>query len=194
MKTTLVNNWWLLSLNGIIAILYGLMAIFVPSNTLITIVMYFGIVVLIIGASLLIGAINSARNELPYVSDLISAIVTIGVGAILTFYTQRSLEIFVIIIGSWAILLGIFQLYIMMKMDSASNSKNTLLVNGLITLIFGVVLFFNPFASATFMVVISGVLAFIIGIILIALSVKLKNFEKTIVEDVDYEEEDTEEN
>ncbi len=189
MKTSLVNNWWLLSLNGVIAILYGLMAIFVPSGTLLTIVMYFGIVILIIGVSMLIGAINSARNQLPYMSDLISSVLTIAIGALLTFYTQKSLEIFVIVVGSWAILLGIFQLYIMSRMDKTSGSKNTLLINGLITLAFGVVLFLNPFASAAFMVVVSGVLAFIVGIILIALSVKLRNFEKSIVEDVDYEEE-----
>lgn len=178
MKTSFVHNWWLLSLNGIIAIIYGLLAIFVPSNTLITMVMYFGIFILIIGIALLIGSINSARSNLPFFPDLLSAIVSIAIGLILTFYTQKSLEIFVIIVGSWAILLGLIQLYIMLKIPETGGSKTTFLINGLITLVFGVILFFNPFATATIMVVISGILAFLIGIVLIALSVKSRNMEK----------------
>lgn len=178
MKTSFVHNWWLLTLNGIIAIIYGLLAIFVPSNTLITMVMYFGIFILIIGLALLIGSINSARSNLSFVPDLLSAVVSLAIGALLTFYTQKSLEIFVIIVGSWAILLGLTQLYIMMKTTKTGSSKTTFLINGLITLAFGVMLFFNPFATATIMVVISGILAFVIGIILIALSVKHRNLEK----------------
>ena len=82
------------------------------------------------------------------------------------------------IIGSWAVLVGIVQLYVATKSGLVPGEKNTLLMNGIITLIFGVILFFNPFASASFLVIISGILAFIFGIVLIAISIRLKNVEK----------------
>jgi len=178
MKSKRLSNWWLLTLNGIIALVYGIIAIFVPDTTLVTMVMYFGIVILIIGIAMLWGAINSIRDNLPFWADLITSIVTITVGALLTFYTSRSLTIFVMIIGSWAVLIGIVQLYMATKSELLAGEKNTLLVNGIITLAFGIILFFNPFATAKFLVVISGILAFIFGIILIAMSIRLKNVER----------------
>ena len=175
MNTKRLSNWWLLTLNGIIAIVYGIIAIFVPSATLVTLVMYFGIVILIIGFAMLWGAINSIRDKLPYATDLVSSFITIVIGALLTFYTSKSLTIFVMIIGSWAVLVGVVQLYVATKSELLPGEKNTLLVNGIITLVFGIILFFNPFESAKFLVVISGILAFIFGIVLIAISIRLKN-------------------
>jgi len=178
MSSKRLSNWWLLTLNGIIAIVYGIIAIFVPDKTLVTMVMYFGIIILIIGFAMLWGAINSIRDKLPYATDLVSSLITITIGALLTFYTSKSLVIFVMIIGSWAVLVGIFQLYVATKSELLPGEKNTLLVNGIITLIFGIILFFNPFQSAAFLLVISGILAFIFGIVLISISIRLKNVEK----------------
>jgi len=169
------KNWWVLTFNGIIAILYGLLAMFIPQKTILTIVMYFGIVILIIGLAMLFGVVNNMKNKHPYAADMAISIVTIIIGGLLTFYTQKSLEIFVIVVGSWAVLLGILQLYLLSKYDYSRATKNTLLVNGLLTLIFGVVLFFNPFQSAAFLVTVSGILAFVFGIILISVSIKLKS-------------------
>ncbi len=176
------GNWWTLAFNGIIAILYGLLAIFVSEKTLLAIVMYFGIVILIIGAAMLFGVINNMKNKQPYAADMAISIITLIIGSLLAFYTQKSLEIFVIVIGSWAILLGIFQLYLLSNKNFTKSTKNTFLINGLLTLVFGVILFFNPFESATIMLMFSGILAFAFGIILIAISMKVKNLTNNQVQ------------
>lgn len=178
MSSKRLSNWWLLTLNGVIAIVYGIIAIFIPGTTVVSLVMYFGIIILIIGLAMLWGAINSIRDSLPYATDLIISLITIIIGALLTFYTSKSLTIFVMIIGSWAALVGAVQFYIATKSDLLPGEKSTLLVNGIITLTFGVILFLNPFQSAAFMVIISGILAFIFGIVLIAISIRLKNVKR----------------
>ncbi len=182
MKQNNNGNWWTLAFNGIIAILYGLLAIFVSEKTLLAIVMYFGIVILIIGAAMLFGVINNMKNKQPYAADMAISIITLIIGSLLAFYTQKSLEIFVIVIGSWAILLGIFQLYLLSNKNFTKSTKNTFLINGLLTLAFGVILFFNPFESATIMLMFSGILAFVFGIILIAISMKVKNLTNNQVQ------------
>jgi uncharacterized membrane protein HdeD (DUF308 family) len=137
--------------------------------------MYFGIVMLIIGLAMLFGVVNNMKNNTAYAADMAISIITIVIGALLTFYTQKSLEIFVVVVGSWAILLGALQLYLLLKNQYGKTTKNTLLINGLITLVFGIILFFNPFQSAAVLVTISGILAFIFGVILITISIKIKN-------------------
>ncbi len=167
-------NWWVLAFNGLIALLFGLMAIFSPLDTLKVIVIYFGIIMLIVGITMLFGVYSSMKNKLNYGTDLISAVITIGLGVVLAFFTEKSLEIFVIVIGVWAIMLGIGQLLIMSAVASKGD-KRFLLFSSLFTITFGVLLFFNPFASASIFLVLIGVMASIIGIVLIAFAFKLKN-------------------
>ncbi len=167
-------NWWVLAFNGIIALLFGLMAIFSPIDTLFVIVTYFGIVMLIVGVAMLFGVYSSMKNGLNYGTDLVSAVVTIALGVVLTFFTEKSLQIFVIVVGVWAIMLGIGQLIIMGTI-STKGDKRFLLYSSLFTIAFGLLLFFNPFASASFFAIIVGVMAVIIGIVLISFAFKLKN-------------------
>ncbi len=177
MSSKPLSNWWLLTLNGIIAIVYGIIAISVP-EMIENLVMYLGIIILIIGFAMLWGAINSIRDKLPYTTDLASSLFTIIIGSLLTFYTSKTLTIFVMIVGSWAVIVGVMQLYLATKSELLPGEKNTLLINGIITLIFGIIMFFNPFETIKTLFVVSGILAFIFGIVLIAISIRLKNVER----------------
>ncbi|HJN05808.1 MAG TPA: DUF308 domain-containing protein [Bacteroidales bacterium] len=171
-------NWSVLAFNGLIALLFGLMAIFSPLDTLKVIIMYFGIVMIIVGIAMMFGVYSSMKNKLNYGTDLISTIVTIGLGVVLSFFTEKTLEIFVFIVGIWAILLGIGQLIIMASLETKGD-KRFLLYSGLFTIIFGILLFFNPFALASVFVVIIGVMSIIIGIVLISFAFKLKNLQNS---------------
>lgn len=171
-------NWTVLAFNGLIALLFGLMAIFAPLDTLKVIILYFGIIMIIVGIAMMFGVYSSMKNKLNYGTDLISALVAIGLGVVLTFFTEKSLEIFVVIVGVWAILLGIGQLIIMANLESKGD-KRFLLYSGLFTLIFGVLLFFNPFAWASVFIVITGIMSTIIGVVLISFSFKLKNLQNS---------------
>jgi len=163
-----------LAFNGLIALLFGLLAIFSPLDTLKVVIMYFGIVMMIVAVAMLIGVYSSMKNKLNYGTDLISAIVTLGLGVVLAFFTEKTLEIFVVVLGVWAIMLGIGQLLIMSALTTKGD-KRFMLISGLFTLAFGVLLFFNPFAMASIMTVVIGVMAALIGIVLIAFAFKLKN-------------------
>ena len=175
MNITHLFSWPQIALNGAIALLYGILALFVPGATIIGILMYIGIFILIIGAILLISAIQKIGKKLPYFGDLIWSVLVLIVGGLITFNTQKTLEVFVIIIGVWAIILGISQFIIVAKVRLSPYEKNITIVNAIITLIFGIVLFYNPFQSAKFIVVISGILALVIGTLLLVLAFKIKN-------------------
>ena len=182
MQTDISQQWSTLAVNGAIAIIFGVLAIFIPGPTLITLVTYFGIVILLLGIAMLIGVIMNIRNGLGYGTDLAEAIVLLVIGALLTFYTQQSLKVFVIVIGSWGILIGLLQLLLAFKVSPELNGKNTLLINGALMLLFGIILFFNPFQAAEFVLVLTGILAIVVGIILVVLAIKMKNFFKGLEE------------
>ena len=180
MKSNSFSNWWSLALSGVIALLYALLAFYNPGEMIVKIIGIFGIIVLIVGIAMLIGVISNIRNSQPYIADLVWTIITLAVGAILSFYTTEAVKIFIIIMGAWAIFVGAVQLYTMAKLEPSDKSRNTFLINGILSIVLGVIMFFNPFESASILLFLTGILAFVIGIILIVLSIKMKGLAKEL--------------
>ncbi len=175
------SAWHILLFNGIMALLYAVLAIFASESLIITLVTYVGILVLIVAAAMLYGVYTNYKNGFPYGNDLFQAILMLTLGVLLTFYSHESVKVFVIVVGSWSLLLGLSQFFYAYKLPRELNSKKTMIVNSLMTIALGIILLLNPFSVARFMVIISGVIALLVGIILIVLAVKIKNF--TVPED-----------
>jgi len=180
MKTNIKNNWSLLMVSGLIALFYGFLAIFASQALILTIVTYFGIVILIAGAVMLYGVYTNYKNQIPFGLDLAQAILIFILGILLTFFSQKSLQVFVIIVGVWAIIMGGIQIYISFKIPKEYSGKISFISNGVVTLIFGVALLFNPFEMAKYIVILTGILAILLGGMLIFLSLKLKGYRKNI--------------
>lgn len=180
MKDHKNQNWRMLLYNGLIALLYGVLAIFASEALILTIVTYLGILILIAGLAMLYGVYSNFKHDLPYGFDLVQALIVFILGVLLAFFSRQSLLIFVILIGSWAVLMGAVQLYYAFSLPSEYSGKNSFIINGLITLVFGVALFFNPFDMANYMVILTGILALLVGVTLIFLAFKLKSFRTNI--------------
>jgi uncharacterized membrane protein HdeD (DUF308 family) len=159
----------LLVINGIIAFLFGLFAIFAPLETAKTIALYFGLI--LIGASV-VGIIISVKkiNQkqlIPY--NLLSSVLSLIIGIFIVVYTKKSLELFTIIVGIWAILIAVLQIVILIQIIKRSVYRKVMIFNSIITLIFGIILFTNPLES------IAGALAIVFGSILIYIAIKIKS-------------------
>ncbi|MFP4472196.1 MAG: HdeD family acid-resistance protein [Bacteroidales bacterium] len=168
-----------LMINGIIALLFGLFALFVPETATKSIAIYFGIVLIVIGIVGIVAAVRNMKMDKPYMSSMISSIVSLLVGILILVYTQQSLQVFVIIIGIWAVILGIMQLIITLNLLEGKR-KTMLLINSMITILFGLILFFNPFTSAVALVFIVGILAVIFGGILLYFAFSLQSIEEEL--------------
>ena len=175
MNTRVIFSWPQIAMNGAIALLYGILALLVPDATIIGILTYIGIFILVVGVIMLIATIQKISKKLPYSGDLIWSLLMLMVGGFITFNTQTTLEVFAIIFGIWAIILGVSQFIIVAKVRLSPYQKNITIINAIISLIFGFVLFYNPFQSAKFIVVISGILALVVGSLLLVLAFKIKN-------------------
>ena len=168
------KNWWALALNGVIAILFGILAIFVPSSTILVLGKYFGFVVLLGGLILLFVAIRHAKAQKTYAAPLMEALVSIVLGVLIVVYTQKTLEVFVILIGIWGLLIGGFQLFLVTSIKEPFPGKKIFVFNGALAVLFGILLFFNPFAAAEFFTVIIGLIAVMFGVLLLYFAFRIK--------------------
>ncbi len=168
------KNWWVLAVNGLIALLLGILIISTPATTLIIIGKYFGLVILVGGLILLFTAFYNIKKEKSYGLILIESVITIILGILILIYTRKTLEIFVILIGIWAIIIGFSQLAILIDKNYYTSGKHLFLFNGLLTVILGVFMLFNPFTMGQFFITLAGIGAMVFGILLIFFAFKIK--------------------
>ncbi|MFH1159761.1 MAG: DUF308 domain-containing protein [bacterium] len=177
MERTGKKNWWFLAVNGLILILFGSLLLFFTKPVIETLVFYFGLVILVGGIILLLTAIYYLIKDKRAGMILFESIISIAIGVIIMLFPGDSLKVFLVLVGVWSIIIGVVQLVVLMNVKDGMASKNLLLLNGLLTIGFGVLLFFDPFTMAATLVKIFGVLAIIFGILMIYFSLVLKSIK-----------------
>ena len=165
-------------ISGVIAILFGILALFVPHETIIKLTLYFGILILAGGLILLYLAIKNKRAEKPYGLLLIESILVLLMGGIIVFLPGETLRVFLILIGAWAILTGLLQIILAVRMKGVVSRHGMFTLNGIITLIFGLLLLIKPMGTAAFIMVVTGILALVAGVLLIYLGLSLRGAER----------------
>ncbi|PKP53895.1 MAG: hypothetical protein CVT92_01650 [Bacteroidetes bacterium HGW-Bacteroidetes-1] len=180
MTTLLMRNWGIYLLNGLIAILYGVLALFVPTDTLLVVAWYTGLIILLSGILFLLIVINRIRKEYPYGWMLGQSLIYLITGALILVYTNETIHFFISAIGVLAILAGILQLIVLVNIDPSYRNKNIMLLNALVTLAFGILMLFNPFSVAHFLVVLSGIMALFFGSMLVWFSISLHKIQKQV--------------
>jgi uncharacterized membrane protein HdeD (DUF308 family) len=102
------------------------------------------------------------------------AIFAILLGLVIIINPGGSLSLFLILVGIWAAALGLLQIIISVQMRKKVANHMLFTLNGVITLVFGLLLFYNPMGTAKALVTIVGILALAAGILLIYLGFKVK--------------------
>lgn len=175
---TLKNKWILLLTNAIIAIIIGLVFLFVPEQTLKTIGFGAGIIILLSGLFLVFGAFSYAKKGQNMFFWLIEGIINLSLGIILIINPEWLAKFLLLLIGLWALILGIYQLYAGF-INSKSIKNNVLLkINGLAAIVIGLVLLFRPDMVANFIVQLLGVISVLIGSIMMYFAFVLKKATK----------------
>lgn len=171
------SNWIIFLVNGVIAILFGLLALLVPSETIKTMTIYFGLLILLGGLIMFYFSIKNLQAKKPYLLLMAEALFAILVGVIIVFYPKSTLQIFLIMIGIWASIMGLFQIIIAVQMKGKVTNHSMFTLNGVITLVFGLLLFFNPMGAIKALFIIIGLLALVAGLLLVYLGFKVRSIK-----------------
>ncbi|MGH7717141.1 MAG: HdeD family acid-resistance protein [Vulcanimicrobiaceae bacterium] len=169
-------HWLALLLRGIVAVLFGVLCFVLTRAAIFALVICIGAFFIVDGVLMLIGAIRSASASHlgHWLWQLIGGIVGIAAG-ILTFawpgITALTLGIF---IGAWAIVTGAFELVTAIRLRSALPNEWLWVINGVLSLLFGLFVFVFPGAGLVAIVYVMGFYAILAGIAMITLSFQMK--------------------
>lgn len=173
MLTVYTGSWWALLLRGIVAIVFGLLAFIWPRITLTALVFLWGAYAFVDGAFAIAAGVKSYGEYRRWWVLLIEGILGVIAGVLAFVIPGITALVLLLLIGAWAIVTGAFEIGAAIQMRKYIKGEWLLILAGIASVLFGVLLFFNPSAGALAVVWLIGAYAIVFGVILVALSLRL---------------------
>jgi uncharacterized membrane protein HdeD (DUF308 family) len=159
-------------IKAILFIVFGILIIINPSDALILLATYFGILAIAGGLLNLFMAFRYYRKYNQPGPGLIEGIISSVIGIIIISYPELSVSLFIIFFGIWALIMGIIQLIAYRSFSEWNFRSGSLLFSAILSLIVAAILLFRPFESAGIIAIIISVYAIIYGASLLINSLK----------------------
>jgi uncharacterized membrane protein HdeD (DUF308 family) len=171
METKAYKNSWFLVINGIIAILFGLLLLLFTKEFILSAVSILGLALITGGLCFLFVAIYNLRKGRNVGLLILQSIFSIAIGLVIMIFKEDSLSLFFILLGVWAIIVGLFQLIILVNVKRNLSNKNIILFNGLLTIALGIVLIIEKNEIPILLTKVLGGFAVLFGLVMIYLSI-----------------------
>ena len=173
LSAVLADQWWVVALRGLIAIVFGLICFFFTPAAILTAVLFFSAFMLVDGILAIASGIKAARNGKRWGLLILEGIVDIAAGVLAFLWPGIAVVVLVLIVGIWAVISGALLTYaaFSLKLD---HGRWWLALAGVASVIFGILLFIAPAPGAVVLTWWIGAYAIAFGILLLILGFKLK--------------------
>jgi uncharacterized membrane protein HdeD (DUF308 family) len=175
MIESLKRHWWVPVIRGIAAIVFGIIAFAYPGLTVATLVLFFGAWVLIDGIFRVVGAIGHRASDPDWGWHIVIGIIGIIVG-LLTFHAPQITALaLVIYIAAWALMIGASEIALAVKLRREIKGEWFLILMGLASIVFAILLLWNPVAGAAAVIWLIAWYAVVLGVLAIFFGFRLRS-------------------
>lgn len=171
--------WWALLVRGLVAIIFAVLTFTMPTITLALLVIFFGVYALVDGIFAIVSAVRVAHGQRRWGAFLGEGIVGIIIGLITLFVPVISLLFFIYCLAAWGIVTGILEIAAAVRLRRQVANEWLLVITGIISIVFGIVVFWAPGLGALAIAWWVGGYAFLFGILLITLALRLRRMHLT---------------
>jgi uncharacterized membrane protein HdeD (DUF308 family) len=172
---TLVQNWWLFTLRGILGVIFGCLALIFPGPTMLSLVIFFSAYMLVDGVAGTISAARAIRRKEDRWGLLIfEGLLNIAVGILAYLWPGITVVAFVWLVAAWAIVTGGLMTAAGFRLNK-NHGRWWMVLGGLLSLAYGVLLIVTPLIGAIVLTWWIGAYALAFGIALIVFSFKLRS-------------------
>jgi uncharacterized membrane protein HdeD (DUF308 family) len=176
MAKVLALHWWAVALRGIVAVIFGLIAFFIPVATLYALTILFGAYALIDGIVSLIAAVRSARHGEHWWALLFEGLAGLGAAVVTLLWPSLTLVVIIYIIAFWATLTGVLEIVAAIRLRRFIRGEWLLVLTGVASIVFGLLLFAAPGPGAIVIAWWIGAYVFVFGLLMIALAFRLRRW------------------
>ena len=164
-----------LIIRGVVGIVVGVLAFLWPGLTIAVLVGIFALYALIDGVTnLILGMARSSRYGRSW-ALIVEGLVGIAAGVLTFFWPGITALALVWFIAAWAVVTGVFEIAAAIRLRRVLTGEWLLMVSGLLSIVFGGLVFAFPAAGAVGIAWVLGAYAAATGAILIVLGIRLRS-------------------
>ena len=173
----LARWWWTYVLRGVLAVVFGVVAFVWPALGLAVLVGLFAAWALIDGVTSLFAGWTTRRTTRSWWLEILEGVAGIVAGVIALVFPLFAAEILVLLIAVWAIVTGVFEIVMAIRMRDQLKGEFWLGLAGVASILFGIVLVLYPAAGALSLVWLIGSFAVVFGVFLVILGWRLRRID-----------------
>ncbi len=172
MLTQLSRNWWLFTLRGVAALVFGILALAWHRATLTVLILLFGAYALIDGLLAVFAAL-AHRTGGRWWWSLLEGLVGISVGILTLVWPGATAFSLLHLMAIWAILTGVLEILAAIELRQLISNEWLLLLSGIASVIFGVLAVLFPGTGVQSVLWLIAAYAVVYGLLLVVLSLRL---------------------
>jgi uncharacterized membrane protein HdeD (DUF308 family) len=173
MIDVLAKNWWAIGIRGALGILFGLIALFLPGTTMLSLVLVFAAYAFLDGVLGIVSAVRAARENERWGYLVLEGLVDIAAAAVAVLWPGITVVAFVFVIAFWAIVTGVLELMAAFRLDFI-DGRGWLVFGGIVSILYGALLIAAPMIGAVVLTWWLGAYALVFGVCLVMLAFKLR--------------------
>jgi uncharacterized membrane protein HdeD (DUF308 family) len=175
MYRILHENWWVIAIRGVLGIIFGLIALFMPGVTIVSLVLVFAAYMLVDGAFSIAGAIRARGRNNQWGWLVLNGIISIITGILAFLWPLVTAVAFVLLIAIWSIVAGAVQLASAYRMRKGERGRGLLAFSGIVSILFGALLILSPIIGAVVLTWWIGAYVLVSSIILLVIAVTARS-------------------
>jgi len=155
---------WMLALRGVLAIIFGVLAVAWPDVTVLALALLFGVYALVDGVGLLIGAFRDSVEAGRRVLYAVAGVFGVVAGVLAFLWPGATALVLAIVVGAWALVTGVLDIWVAVR----TRANWLLAVIGAASVIAGVLILVRPDIGAIAIAQVIGVYAIVAGALMLA--------------------------
>jgi uncharacterized membrane protein HdeD (DUF308 family) len=180
---TMSRMWWILALQGLASIVFGVLAVVWPGITLLTLIYFFGAFVLVDGVFALGMALNRLFEREGHVGGLLlRGLVGIVIGLASFALPGLTALALLLLIAAWAISVGVLEIAAAIRLREEMKGEWAVALAGLISILFGLALIAFPRSGALAVIWTIGIFSIVAGVGRIMAAFRLRTLSKSVTE------------
>lgn len=169
------KNWWLYLIQGIVTLLFGIVAVFEPTQVFAVLGFYFGLFLIFAGlADVVLGIAGAGKREAWWLT-LLLGLLELGIGVYLFRRPGLSLATFIVFVAVSLLVRGIIALVEAFDRNLDSANKALYAISGVAGILASIIVWRYPIKGTLAFVWVLGLYALIVGPITIAFAFKAKH-------------------
>jgi uncharacterized membrane protein HdeD (DUF308 family) len=163
----------------VVAIVFGLCALFVPGVTWVVLMSFFAAYALIGGIAAIVTALSrETRADRPWGLLLLEGILGIAVAVVWVLWPATTSLAFLYVLGGWAILSGILEIGTAIRLRKTIKGEWMLALAGVLSIALGATIWLWPLAGALALVWWIGAYAILFGALIIGVGLRLRRLAR----------------